>query len=122
MALATLHRDRIPSALPPLVDLSVARESDAAVMAALQKREVAEMERRFAQGHRAYVARWDGRPTGWGWVATVRAEIGELVGVGRQIRRLDVRLVGKQVWQLGGDGFDAFDSFYAGISVAVRRP
>ena len=37
---------------------------------------------------------------------------------GRRFNRFDVRAIGKQVWQFGADGLDAFDSFYAGISVA----
>lgn len=40
------------------------------------------------------------------------------VGVGRRIRRFDVRLVGKSVWHFGAGGLDAFDTFYAGVSVA----
>jgi hypothetical protein len=43
------------------------------------------------------------------------------IGIGRRTGRFDLRLVGKQVWQFGAEGFDAFDSFYAGISVAVIR-
>jgi hypothetical protein len=43
------------------------------------------------------------------------------IGVGRRLVRYDVRLVGKQVWQFGADGQGAFDSFYAGISVALIR-
>jgi len=39
------------------------------------------MERRFAAGHRAYLAWWQGEPAAWGWVATRSADIGEL---GRQ--------------------------------------
>ncbi len=40
------------------------------------------------------------------------------VGVGRRIRRFDVRLIAKPVWNFGADGLDAFDSVYAGISIA----
>jgi hypothetical protein len=47
-------------------------------MAALQGRTELEIARRFAAGHRAYVAYWEGVPAAWGWVAIRSAEIGEL--------------------------------------------
>jgi hypothetical protein len=47
-------------------------------MAALQRRSVEEMAARFAAGHRAYLAWWNGEPAAWGWVATRDAWIGEL--------------------------------------------
>lgn len=40
------------------------------------------------------------------------------IGFGRRLGRFDVRLVGKQVWHFGGKNLGAFDSFYAGISIA----
>jgi len=40
------------------------------------------------------------------------------VGFGRRLRRFDIRLVAKPVWHFGAEGLDAFDSVYAGISVA----
>jgi hypothetical protein len=40
------------------------------------------------------------------------------IGFGRRLRRFDIRLVGKPVWHFGGNNIDAFDGFYAGISVA----
>ncbi len=43
------------------------------------------------------------------------------ISVGRQFRRLDVRLVGKQVWNFGADGQNAFDGFYAGLSVGLIK-
>jgi hypothetical protein len=43
------------------------------------------------------------------------------VSFGRRVNRYDVRLIGKQVWQFGEDGFDAFDSFYVGLSAALIR-
>lgn len=62
----------------PIPGLVVRRETDPAVMAALQGRPEEEMRRRFAAGHRAYLACLDGEPAAWGWVATRSAEIGEL--------------------------------------------
>jgi ribosomal protein S18 acetylase RimI-like enzyme len=47
-------------------------------MAILQGRTEAEMIARLAAGHRAYVAVYRDSRAAWGWVATQRAEIGEL--------------------------------------------
>lgn len=71
------HRDPTPQ-MAPLAGLAVRREDAAAVMAALQGKAEAEITRRFAAGHRAYVAWYEGQPAAWGWVATRSAEIGEL--------------------------------------------
>jgi ribosomal protein S18 acetylase RimI-like enzyme len=65
-------------ALAPLAGLEVRRETRAAAMASLQKKSESEMVRRFAEGHRAYVAFDAGEPTAWGWLATRTAHIGEL--------------------------------------------
>lgn len=78
MALAMRHRDDTIAAMQFQPQLSVCRESDPAVMARLQGKSVAEMARRFAAGHRAYLGSWNGQPVSWGWVATREAEIGEL--------------------------------------------
>jgi GNAT superfamily N-acetyltransferase len=64
--------------LTPLPGLAVRQEQSAAVMATLQGRPEADMARRFAAGHRAYVAVRDNVPAAFGWVATRWAEIGEL--------------------------------------------
>jgi len=64
--------------LDPLPGLDVRRERDAATMADAQQRSRKEIARRFAAGHRAYVARLDGEIAAWGWVATREATIGEL--------------------------------------------
>lgn len=78
MPLATRHRNDPAPVLSSLHQLVVRREEDAAAMAALQGRAEGELARRFAAGHRAYVAYWEGVPAAWGWVATRSAEIGEL--------------------------------------------
>ena len=78
MALALRHRDDTIAAMPALAPLSTRREMDPAVMARLQGKSIADIARRFALGHRAYVACWNGEPVSWGWVATREAEIGEL--------------------------------------------
>ena len=78
MPFAARHRrDPVPpmDALPGLV---VRPEASAAVLAAVQGRSEAEIQRRFDAAHRAYVAWRDGEPAAWGWVATRTAEIGEL--------------------------------------------
>jgi hypothetical protein len=43
------------------------------------------------------------------------------ISIGRQVGHFDVRLVGRQVFQFGATGVDAFDSAYAGISVGLLR-
>ena len=78
MALALRLRDDMVPEMTRLPQLSVRRESDPAAMARLQGRNIEEMTRRFAKGHRAYVALWNAEPVSWGWVATSEAEIGEL--------------------------------------------
>lgn len=78
MPIALRHRDDPAPVFPPLSDLAVRREFDAAFMARLQDRTESEMARRFSEGHRAYVAWRDGMPAAWGWVATRSAEIGEV--------------------------------------------
>lgn len=40
------------------------------------------------------------------------------IGIGRRFGRYEGRLVGKPVWHFGAEGLDAFDGFYAGVSVA----
>lgn len=78
MPFSIRHRDdRMPD-LPSLQGLAVAREPRAATMAALQGHACRTIADRFAAGHRAYVARLDGEPAAWGWVATRTAVIGEL--------------------------------------------
>jgi GNAT superfamily N-acetyltransferase len=64
--------------LAPLAGMEVRRETRAQVMAQLQNKPESEMTRRFAEGHRAYVALRSGEPAAWGWIATETARIGEL--------------------------------------------
>ena len=78
MPFAIRHRDDPMPALAPLDSLEVHEVWDADFMARLQGRTTEEMEQRFADGHRAYVAWWDEEPAAWGWVATRGASIGEL--------------------------------------------
>jgi len=78
MPFAIRHRaDPMPT-LAPLDALEVHEVWDADFMARLQGRSTEEMEQRFADGHRAYVAWWNEEPAAWGWVATRGASIGEL--------------------------------------------
>lgn len=78
MPIAARHvKDAAPS-LPPLATLTVRRTSSPLLMSSLQQRRVGEMIERFAAGHRAYVAWYDGEPAAFGWVATRGASIGEL--------------------------------------------
>jgi GNAT superfamily N-acetyltransferase len=78
MPFAMRHRDDSMPALAPLPSLEVHEVWDAHFMARLQARAVEEIERRFADGHRAYVAWWDDEPAAWGWAATRTASIGEV--------------------------------------------
>jgi GNAT superfamily N-acetyltransferase len=64
--------------LPALPSLEVRRTTDLGLLAVLQNRPVAELQQRFVDGHRAYVAWEDGVAAAFGWVATRAAVIGEL--------------------------------------------
>lgn len=78
MPFSIRHRDDPAPRLDLLEGLAVARETDPATMSALQAGARGSIADRFAAGHRAYVARLDGEPAAWGWVATRTAVIGEL--------------------------------------------
>lgn len=78
MPFATRHRDDPMRALDALDGLSISLEPSAEVMARLQGRNIEEIQARLEAGNRAYVARLDGAPAAWGWVATRDAQIGEL--------------------------------------------
>jgi ribosomal protein S18 acetylase RimI-like enzyme len=76
IAIRDTNVERTP--LSPLPALKVRRTSDVQLMAKLQQRPIEDMARRFADGHRAYVAWYDKQPAAFGWVATRVADIGEL--------------------------------------------
>ena len=78
MPFATRHRDDHLPTLPTLSALTIDQERDADRLALLQGRPLADIARRFALGHRAYVARLYGEAAAWGWVATRLADIGEV--------------------------------------------
>lgn len=78
MSIAVRHTESPLPELEPLRGLRVREECDAARMAALQARPLGEIARRFAAGHRAYVASYEGQAAAFGWVATRVAAIGEL--------------------------------------------
>jgi len=78
MPLAVRHRHDPAPSLDPLPGLTVRRVTAPALMAELQSRLLDDIARRFAEGHRAYVAWRHGEPAAWGWVATRTATIGEL--------------------------------------------
>jgi ribosomal protein S18 acetylase RimI-like enzyme len=67
-----------PPALSAIPGLMVRRVDDPALMATLQSRTLEEMCRRYSDGHRPFVAEFEGTPAAWGWVATRHAVIGEL--------------------------------------------
>lgn len=78
MPLALRHRTDNVVPLPPLTELTVYRETDPTAMAELQGRTESDIQKRFDEGHHAYVARMNGTCAAWGWVATSSATIGEL--------------------------------------------
>jgi hypothetical protein len=78
MALALRYRSTPVAPLLPLQGLTIRRETDANVIAMIQGRPIDDMARRFADGHRVYVAEMNGVPAAWGWVGTRTATIGEL--------------------------------------------
>lgn len=78
MPIAARHvKDQAP-VLPALPTLVVRPTTNPVLMSSLQQRRVDDMVERFAAGHRAYVAWYDGEPAAFGWVATKGAAIGEL--------------------------------------------
>lgn len=78
MPIALRYRHDPHAPMSAIDGLSVHREYDASVMAALQLRSLDVIQARFNAGHRAYVATLHGVPAAWGWVATESATIGEL--------------------------------------------
>lgn len=78
MSLALRRRTDPAPVLHSALAVTINCESDPRVMAALQGRSVADMQDRFAEGHRAYVATVETRRAAFGWVATRVASIGEL--------------------------------------------
>lgn len=78
MSFAVRHRNDPTPAIPPLDGLEIRVVHDPIEMAAVQGRSIDEIIRRFADGHRAYVAYLRHEPAAWGWVASRVARIGEL--------------------------------------------
>lgn len=78
MSFAVRHRHDPMPLLPELGAFSTSRVADVTQMALLQERSAEEIARRYDTGHRAYVARLNDVPAGWGWVATRTASIGEI--------------------------------------------
>ncbi|MBX3057547.1 MAG: GNAT family N-acetyltransferase [Anaerolineae bacterium] len=78
MALATWWRGDFLPTLPPLTNFHVQKIQQTGLLAALCRLDGREIHRRRQQGHRPYVAIWQGSPVAYGWVATQRADIGEL--------------------------------------------
>lgn len=76
--LYTFHSTQLVPHLPALPGLHIGECADPALMAALGETTPDETTRRFAEGHRAYVALLGGVPAAFGWVATRQARIGEL--------------------------------------------
>lgn len=78
VSLATWWYEDPRPALPDLPAFHVRAPEDGQVLVALAGLTPAEVARRRAAGHRAYVGYLGGTPVAYGWVATRRASIGEL--------------------------------------------
>jgi GNAT superfamily N-acetyltransferase len=78
MTIALRRRTDTCDELRPLPGLEICAVRDAELMAELQQKPEADMQCRFDEGHRAYVAWYDGERAAFGWVATRAATIGEL--------------------------------------------
>jgi GNAT superfamily N-acetyltransferase len=71
------YGDPVPN-ISPLGHFRAESESNSATLAGLTNLAPSEVAERLGAGHRAYVARLDGTPVSYGWVATLAASIGEL--------------------------------------------
>src|SRR5688500_10045947 len=78
MTIAMRRRSEAFRGATPLAGLEICRVNDAELMAELQQKPEADMQRRFDECHRAYVAWFNGERAAFGWVATRTARIGEL--------------------------------------------
>jgi GNAT superfamily N-acetyltransferase len=74
----TVWREDVLTPLPALPGLSIAPAGDVSVAGALSSIDTGEIARRFAGGHRPWLARLAGEPVGWGWCAAEEFSIGEL--------------------------------------------
>jgi ribosomal protein S18 acetylase RimI-like enzyme len=78
MPIAFRHRTDPRPVLAELTGLAIHQERDAEAMARMQRRTTEEIQRRFDEGNRAYVASIDGVAAAWGWVANSVAKVGEV--------------------------------------------
>jgi GNAT superfamily N-acetyltransferase len=78
MSLATFWIEDITTSLPPLRGFTASTALDLHELAEINHLSHAEVINRRNDGHRPYVARIDGQPVGYGWLATSKVSIGEL--------------------------------------------
>src|SRR5512143_3060590 len=78
MSLATFWTEDALPALPPLPGFSAGPAADWQELAEINRLTDLEVAGRRDDGHRAYVARIDGQPVAYGWLATRKISIGEL--------------------------------------------
>jgi RimJ/RimL family protein N-acetyltransferase len=69
--------DPLPS-LPAVPGATMAPCRDESLIATLMDSDAESIRERFDQGHQPWLARIEGEPAGWGWVAGSQAAIGEL--------------------------------------------
>ena len=78
MSLSTYWVEDILSPLPALPGFDVVIDCDLHALTGIHRITQSEGLTRLKDGHLPYVARMDGQPAGYGWVATRKASIGEL--------------------------------------------
>ncbi len=78
MSLATFWIEDITTSLPSLPGFTAGPTLDWYELAEINHLSDAEVINRRNNGHRSYVARMDGQPVAYGWLATTKVSIGEL--------------------------------------------
>jgi hypothetical protein len=78
MSLATFWIEDSITALPPLSGFTAGPALDWHELAEINHLTYAEVVDRINDGHCPYVARIDGQPVAYGWLATSKVSIGEL--------------------------------------------
>jgi GNAT superfamily N-acetyltransferase len=78
MSLATFWIEDLITVLPPLSGFTAGPAFDWHELAYINHLSHGEVVDRRKNGHRPYVARIDGQPVGYGWLATSKVSIGEL--------------------------------------------
>ena len=78
MSFATFWIEDVTTSLPSLPGFTAEPALDWNEIAEINHLSHTEVTDRLTNGHRPYVARMDGQPVGYGWLATSKVSIGEL--------------------------------------------